>query len=286
MNVADAVGHFGNVKVDRKTIPFFCADISRYDVLKRHGLEAKRYITVHDGFDTNYVPLGDNVTKCWPLNHWSRLVALLKERLPYVTIVQLGSVNSREIAGVDLDLRKKTTLDEAAWILKHSSLHIDGESGLVRLANALHTRSVVLFGPTSLSFFGFDKNTNIVSTECNDCWLSTQGWLSSCPRGLATAICMTTITPETVASAVEQRVKSLRPAHHELCELSLCGDDDTRQRLATVMVDMFRTLMRPLKKIRARPDSNGTGTCSNLLPAGRRSPRRTGARRAAASRTR
>src|SRR6185437_2317929 len=119
-----------------------------------------------------------------PIGHWNKLVTLLKGKFPNITIVQLGTVTSRKIDNVDLDLRNKTTLKEVAWIIKHSLLHIDGESGMVRLAHALHTKSAVLFGPTSKSFFSFDSNINLSSSVCGDCWWSTGDWLSRCPRGL------------------------------------------------------------------------------------------------------
>ena len=73
-------------------------------------------------------------------------------------VVQIGADNSQSIEGVDLDLRNKTTLDEVSWIIKQSRLHIDGESGLVRMAHALHTTSIAIFGPTSKSFFAIDGN--------------------------------------------------------------------------------------------------------------------------------
>jgi len=241
MNLADALGYVANVPVDRTTIPFLVPDVKAYGVLERHGLAHRRYVTVHDGFDTSYIPLNKTVTKCWPLLHWNNLVALLKKKFPDLVIVQIGSTNSRGIDGVDLDLRKQTTLDEAAWILKQSLLHIDGESGLVRLAHALHTKSVVMFGPTGEEFFGLEGNINLTSEKCGDCWWSTQNWLSQCPRGLATAECMESIAPATVAEHVEDYFDAQRSVRCQLEDFSLYGDD-TSERLADVLADIFRKL--------------------------------------------
>lgn len=257
MNLADALGHVANVPVDRKTIPFLVPDVRAYDILDRCGLAHRPYITVHDGFDTSYIPLNNNVTKCWPLSHWNSLVALLKEKFSGLLIVQIGSTNSSRIDGVDVDLRNKTTLDEAAWILKQSSLHIDGESGLARLAHALHTKSVVLFGPTSVSFFGLDGNINLPPQKCGDCWWSTQSWLSECPRGLATPECMESITPASVAEHVEDYFDAQRPPRYHLENLSLYGDD-TSERLAGILADLFRKLHLqpvPISQRTANPDS-------------------------------
>jgi len=240
-NLLDVVGYVGNVDVNRKTFPVFVPDLACGSVLERHGLDSNRYITVHDGFDTSYVPAGGTVTKCWPIAHWNRLVEILKDKFPDLKIVQLGSLNSRKIEGVDLDLRQQTTLDEAAWIIKHSALHVDGESGLVRLAHALHTRSVVLFGPTSKYFFGFDSNINLSSTECSDCWWSTHDWLSRCPRELEHPECMETITPEHVARHIEQHFKSLPRWRYRAEELTLYGCE-SRKHSPSVLADIFKKL--------------------------------------------
>jgi len=241
MNLADAVGSVGNVPVDRKTIPFLAPNPAAYAALERFGLARKAYITVHDGFDTSYVPLGSTVTKCWPIDHWKSLVALLKKRLPDVLIVQVGADNSRRIDGVDLDLRSKTTLDEVSWVIKQSRLHIDGESGLVRMAHALHTRSVTLFGPTSMSFFGIDDNINLTSEKCGDCWWATQGWLSQCPRGLPTPECMDSITPERVADNVEDFLNAQHPIRYRSEQLALYGDG-VAEHLSGALEEMFKSL--------------------------------------------
>ena len=167
MNLADVVGYFGNIPVDRSTIPLLIPDIAAYKIIERHGLDRTRYITVHDGFDTSYIPLGDTVTKCWPRAHWKRFVAAVKASFPNIMIVQLGAGNSQRIEGVDLDLRNGTTLDEVCWILKHSLLHVDGEKKK-QFAHALHTRSVVLFGPTTKSYFALDGNINLAPGVCGD----------------------------------------------------------------------------------------------------------------------
>lgn len=259
MNLADMVGYVGNVSVDRKTIPLFVPDLASSDSLQRYGLAQKRYITIHDGFDTSYVPSGESVTKSWPIHHWNKLVALLNDKLPEVTIIQLGTINSRHINNVALDLRSKTTFDEAAWIIKHSLLHVDGESGLVRLAHSLHTRSVVLFGPTNKTFFGLDNNINVLPAQCGDCWWSTKDWLNRCPRGLATPECMDSIAPERVAQYIEDHFNSLSPASHRAEELALYGCDDSQKRLANVLADLFTTLHLTPVPITQKGQNRDTG---------------------------
>jgi ADP-heptose:LPS heptosyltransferase/SAM-dependent methyltransferase len=223
MNLADVTGYLGNIDVNRDSIPYFVPDISESGATIKFGLEGKDYITIHYGFDTSYIPLAAPVTKCWPLAHWRDFVRLFKARFPDIMVVQIGAYHSDRIEGVDLVLVNKTTFDEAAWLIKHSLLHIDGESGLVRMARALHTTSTVMFGPTSSSFFSFGRNINIVSKVCNDCWWATQDWMSACPRGLKVPECMDSIKPNQVLDAVADYLTGLGPTKAELVSAALYG---------------------------------------------------------------
>ena len=255
MNLADMVGYVGNVNVSRKTFPLLIPSLTASTSVQKLGLEDKQYITVHDGFDTSYVPAGETVTKCWPIKHWKRFIALFKKEFPDFTVVQLGTSTSRKIDGVDLDLRNKTTLDEVSWVMKQSLLHIDGESGMVRMARALHTKSVVLFGPTSKPFFCFDENINISPLVCGDCWWSTGDWLSQCPRGLPTPECMDTITPELVFKRVESYLKALGSPRYKAENLSLYQCESGKEFLA----DLCSTVHLPLVPISRHTEDRESG---------------------------
>ena len=255
MNLADMVAYVGNVNIDRKTTPLLIPDLAASDCVERWGLAGKRYITVHDGFDTSFVPAGESVTKCWPIGHWNKLVAILKDKCPDITVVQLGTVTSRKIDKVDLDLRNKTTLEEATWIIKHSMLHIDGESGVVRLAHALHTKSVVLFGPTSKTFFSFDSNINLSSSVCGDCWWSTNDWLSHCPRGLAVPECLDKLAPEQVFQQIEAYLKPQIGVRYEAEDLAFYNGRDAQKFLT----DLFVTLDLPPVPISGISENRETG---------------------------
>ncbi len=255
MNLADMIGYVGNVNVSRKTIPLLIPSLAASTAIQHRGLGDKRYITVHDGFDTSYVPAGESVTKCWPIKHWNRLITLFKKEFPDIVVVQLGTTSSRKIDGVDIDLRNKTTLDEVAWIMKQSLLHIDGESGMVRMAHALHTKSVVLFGPTSKPFFSFDANINLSPPVCGDCWWSTGDWLSRCPRGLATPECMDAITPEQVFKHAESYLKSLSSPRYKFEKFALYRSESGKEFLA----DLCSTLHLSLVPISRHTENRESG---------------------------
>lgn len=220
MNLAEVTGYLGNIAVERDARAVLAPDMASCRILPKCGLEGRRYVTIHHGFDTGY-PLPGTVTKCWPIEHWKKFVSLFKARYPDLLLVQLGAEKSCHVDGVDIDLVGRTTLAEAAWILKYALFHVDGESGLVRMAHALHAQSVVLFGPTSPGFFSFTDNVNVVAQTCHDCWWSKRAWLAKCPRGLPEPECMTSISPSSVMTAVDELIANFHPAKLELVAASL-----------------------------------------------------------------
>ena len=198
-NVLDSLGYLGGLDVDRHTELFLAPDPAAYALFSSQiGGCGERYITIHDGFDNSVAIPPGAATKCWPIEHWQTLVSELKSTDPQLRIVQIGARKSRHIPGVDVDLVDRTTLHETAWVVKNAQLHIDTDSGLVHIARALHTRAIVLFGPTDVGYYAHDCNTNLAPAECGNCWWSTPDWLSRCPRGLSTPVCMTSVSPARV----------------------------------------------------------------------------------------
>jgi len=162
--------------------------------------------------------------------------------------VQIGSRKSRHIPGVDVDLVDRTSLHEAAWILKHAQLHIDTDSGLAHLARALHTPAIVLFGPTDAGYYGHPRNTNIAAAGCSNCWWSTPDWLSRCPRGLARPECMESITPDNVVGHATQRLAGSRAATAEAGTVT-CYDGTLWRANHAKLAQMCEALDLPLLPI-------------------------------------
>jgi len=157
------------------------------------------YLTVHHGADSEMNPRHKTEsglqTKNWFGDRWAQVVAFCSSR--GIPVVQLGVSTDPLIPGV-LDFRGKTSLMEAGAILKHSFLHMDTEGGLVHLAKAMRTRSLVVFGPTAVGFYGYDDNINIASDRCTACWWSTLDWYRKCPKGHDLPACMNEITASMV----------------------------------------------------------------------------------------
>lgn len=177
--------------------------------LARYDLQAGSYLTIHNGFDPNFVITARTATKCYP--RFEEVVRHLKSKLPRLPIVQLGARTSQPIAGVDLNLVDKITIQEAAGVLKHSRFHIDIESGLVHVASCFSMRSCVLFGPTPADYFAYPMNINLRPIECGGCWWINQTWMDQCPRELSEPVCMTAHDPEHVATTIVNALRSSRP---------------------------------------------------------------------------
>ena len=175
------------------------------EVLEKFGLKDKKFITIQRGINPK---LGTNETpKMWPLHYYDELVLMLKKAYPQYTIVQLGesSDHCKAIDGIDISLLGQTSWDDLKILLKHATLHIDGECGMVHLRKALHAGpSVVIFGSTPIEFFGYTGNINIKSDACSHwCAELREDWEYHCLKDVKEAPCMYAITPQIVFEKIQ-----------------------------------------------------------------------------------
>lgn len=189
------------IKPDFEYPLFVKEDADQY--LRNVGLKNKKFITIHRGSDVTY---SKNVVKLWPLEYYNELIKMLKEAYPDYIIVQMGVSRDRcpAMEGADVDLVGKTSMEQVKLLLRESSLHIDSEGGYVHIRRALRAgRSVVLFGSTSLPFFGYDYNINIVGDGCNyPCEWMKDDWIEKCVRGYEKPPCMYSIKPTRVMNEI------------------------------------------------------------------------------------
>ena len=178
--------------------------------LSKFGLSGKSFITLNRGTDAGNS--FNEVTRMWPLEYYNELVKKIKLHFPNYLIVQLGYSKDwcKEIKGVDIDLRGKTTLSDLRDILYYSSLHIDYEGGMVHLRKVLNTgKSIVLFGPTDPNWLGYKNNINICTYKCNFCENLNSKCQKICSNHKYPNICMKSITPEMVYVEVEKYLNNL-----------------------------------------------------------------------------
>lgn len=171
-------------------------------------LSGKKFITIHDGWDTKFRLVAQRPTKSIPIATLNKVISLIKSRMPDIAIVQLGGETGSDLTGVDYNLKGKLSFKDSLSILAGSSLHIDTESGLVHAATALGVKCIVMFGPTNIQWFAYPENINIAPSECGNCWCSTDTWMDTCPVGYAVPACTSSIDAQVVAdAAIEELTK-------------------------------------------------------------------------------
>jgi hypothetical protein len=159
-------------------------------ILHKYNLHNIKYITIHDGWDENFKFIHDRATKAIPFSTWEYIITEIKYRFPGYLIIQIGGSKGEVLNGVDICLKNKTSFNDAISILAYSHMHFDSESGLVHLAAAFGVKSMVFFGPTNDKWFSYPDNINIQSSECGNCWWSTDTWMNTCPLGYTYPICL------------------------------------------------------------------------------------------------
>lgn len=177
------------------------------ETLEKLGLSGLKYITIHDGINTNTDTSLGHPTRCWPRENWREFVRLFKAAFPNIKVVQLGGNKSQIFDFADISLVGKTAVADLPYILDNALLHVDGESGMVHLANLTRARCVVLFGPSKAAYLGYARNANLTSPVCGGCMNISKHWMTTCLLGLPPAEqCLAAITPQTVFEHVKQRL--------------------------------------------------------------------------------
>ena len=136
--------------------------------------------------------------KQWYPNRFQAVV----DAFPHIPFVQLGGADDPPLSRCS-DLRGKTGLREAASILKHARLNVGLEGGLTHIAQAVCTRSVVVYGGyTEPEMTGYQDNVNIVNQpHCSPCVPAT-----TC---LYNHKCMDRISSDIVIEAVDRELSEL-----------------------------------------------------------------------------
>jgi hypothetical protein len=122
-----------------------------------------------------YVAVQSSSTTYWtPNKNWvpGRMQSVVNELIRSGNkVVQLGVEDDEALEGV-VDLRGKTTLRQGAAILANVQLFIGLEGGLVHMARAVGTTSVVIYtGYTTPEETGYPENINLRSSTAGaSCW--------------------------------------------------------------------------------------------------------------------
>lgn len=147
---------------------------------------------------------GKQQTKIWPEEYYIDLNCMLKKKFPTIKIVQTDADNVKKIPGADLYVMGEN-LEIVKYVLKNALCHIDCEGGLVHMATQLGTMCFVIFGPTPVSFFGYECNTNFAPKICGECCGLIYDWYTRCYK-YDDARCMKSTRPEEVFAEVSKYI--------------------------------------------------------------------------------
>jgi len=204
INRFTALGHNGifDLSDKRVNIPL---DKNYEDAF--NNLKLDKYITFNRG--AACIP-GENreQTKIWPREHFDTFILEFKSKFPNIKVVQIGAGDLEKLNGADRHYMGEN-MELVKYILKNAVFHLDCEGGLVHLATQLGTKCIVLFGPTSLQYFGYEQNINVSTNICNDCRWIAADWMVNCYRNGEKQICINSIAPETVLEKAESVLKSV-----------------------------------------------------------------------------
>lgn len=146
--------------------------------LERYKIKGS-YITVNSGCDDNV-----GIMKLWSRESWEKVISKLSEK--GVQVIQIGNEKDKTIPGA-----RKVTAKNAVdlmYLIERSKLHVGNEGGLVHLAHALNTKSVVLFGPTDPNLYGYPDNKNLYTYSCPSCWWRSGDWSKNCREGYSSCV--------------------------------------------------------------------------------------------------
>ena len=230
-------------------------------------LQEQKYVTMHNGADIA------RQTKCWDAPLWNKVVEGLK-KMGYA-VIQLGGRFEDKVEGT-IQMQGKTSLQQTTALISRAEFHVDTEGGLVHIARAVRTRSVVLFGPTPANFFSYDCNVNIQTPyDCKDCWWSTDYWWRECPKGYPMPPkCMDAITPEIVLKGISQiiKLKPMSPREEQKEKISFYDQwaiemplNEGHYKAEKWQWDRIYTMMDRVKGPKVLEIGAGDGYCAKVL---------------------
>lgn len=136
--------------------------------------------------------------RTWPFERWQLFANQWRAAMPGLPLVQVGVEKSKRLSGV-VDLCGKTSLREAAWILKRSCLFVGSDGALMHAAAALGVRSLILWSGVNLpGFLGYPEQQRVLfaNAPCAPC--GNLGWCDFSHR------CMLDLTVEDVLFQARQ----------------------------------------------------------------------------------
>ncbi|MBF0282896.1 MAG: hypothetical protein HQL51_00355 [Magnetococcales bacterium] len=174
-------------------------EVEAETLLAEAGLTPGGFLAIEP--ETNREWFGD--LRAWPFERWREVVERLRILHPELTLVQVGTADSRRLSGV-IALNGRTTFRQAALLLRSARLFLGTEGGMMHAAAAApNLPAVILWGGLTLpEFAGYPDRHRILHhrLECAPCGLK-----GNCPHDVA---CMKAITPDETLAAITQLLQA------------------------------------------------------------------------------
>jgi len=152
-------------------------------------------------------PFTTRPQKHWFDEHWQQVILRIRARYKLRTIILGGPGDLEHAEKISeesgaINLAGKTSLSEAAAIIKKASLLIGVDTGLTHMGHAFHVPTLALFGSTCpYAFAGVDTSKVLYLNK----------WCSPCrrrPTCKGKFDCMRDITPDLVLTEVKTLMKN------------------------------------------------------------------------------
>ena len=167
--------------------------------------------------DDKYVvicPFSSREAKRWKTGYWQQIILRIRGRYQLRSII-LGGENEVELANEisqisgAINLAGKTSLLEAAEIIRGAKFVVGVDTGLTHMAHAVETPTLALFGPTYPYAFAGTGESNIIHTDhyCSPC--------NNHPTCNKQYDCMKEISPDHVLT----EIKPIMQAHTQQLNL-------------------------------------------------------------------
>jgi len=159
-------------KIKRSYRPFVSMNFNG-SVLEKNKLEKDKYICIQMGASN-----GNPTTKRWLKSHFRKLILMLIEKHPELSIVPLGDKGDEQIVNQICDgiyaaqlknVAGKTTIEETKSLIASCKMLICHDSGLLHLGNALGRNVIALYGPSNPDFYALNMPTCHILQKTCDC---------------------------------------------------------------------------------------------------------------------
>ena len=172
LDVARALG----CRVDHVEFPIHITDQEADLTIKRMqqaGMkEANPYVVLAIG--ANWP------NKRWPTTYYAKLIDWLYTKSLIPVLIGGGVVDDRLVAEINakteipaIDLVGKTTLKQAAYVIRGAKALVGGDTGMTHLAAALRQNTIEIMGPTDAKRngpYGQKENAIEITQDCKYCW--------------------------------------------------------------------------------------------------------------------